>query len=186
MSSPNVRRSRPSAAQVLQLPVVNESRSRPSNSESRVWPVRPVGRFGAVACRPLRGKRALPDQLSAKQAVSSNAAGSSNEPASSTTLEWSQPRPFHGALKQQPQEANSPALVEGITSDVLVAPLLGSVFDAPKLGPSSGLALAGSTSSTTRPVLEAVRPLSSEEGIEYQKVCQHEEQLEEKLLTCVL
>ena len=75
-----------------------------------------------------------------------NTAGSSNEPASSTTLEWPQPRPFHEVFKHQKSpDASSPLWMEGLVA--LVPPSFGSGLDVPRLESTSGPNQEGSRSS---------------------------------------
>ena len=137
--------------------------------------------------RPWRGRRAQPAQSSKPEAASSSTAHCRNEPVSSTTLNWSQPRPFHEVFRQQESPSiNNPVWIEGVKSNALVHPSTGTVLDAPKLQPVMDSGGASSSARATRPSVEMASVTSPREEEEYQKVRAHEEQLDDQWLTSMM
>ena len=129
----------------------------------RALPVRVHGRFGAIRSRPLQSRRPEPTQ---------------SEPISSITLNWSKPRPFHDVFRQQdPPSTNNPLWLEGVNSDVLVHPSVGTILNAPKLQSVIHAGSASSSASANNPPVRTAPALSPREEEEYQKVCEHDEQL---------
>ena len=159
----------------------------PITSELRALPVKIHGRFGAIRSRPWRGRRAQPAQSDNPEAASSSTAPCRNEPASSTTLNWSQPRPFHEVFRQQEAPSiNNLVWIEGVKYDALVHPSIGTVLDAPKLQPLMDSGGVSSIARATRPSVEMASVTSPREEEEYQKVREREEQLDDQWLTSMM
>ena len=76
--------------------------------------------------------------------------------------------------------------MEDLISDLLILSSLDSVLHAPRLESSGGFKQEGSISSEIRPGIEAIQPFSPNEEVEYEKIWEYEEQLDDGLLSCVL
>ena len=137
----------------------------PSSPEQMALPLKLYGRFGAVGPRPGRKRRAQPPPPHDYRW---------DAPAQTTTLEWRQPRPFHDEVfsQREPMTAGHPVWVDGIR--------------APHLPPPFGHGEASSSSAGQGPALPATQILSPQDRQEYLKACEHDQELEDEVLACVL
>ena len=95
----------------------------------RASPLELYGRFGAIGPRPGRTRQVQPPPRDYRR----------DAPAKSTTLEWRQPRPFHGVFFQrEPLTTEQPVWVEGIRANELVHPSVGMLLGSPTLSPPMG------------------------------------------------